>query len=221
MRALAKPGGRAAAAPLGGGGYAGVVLAHGGYAPVPAKPVLRRDTAEEMSSGSSGSSRGGGGSTGGSGFPCREKGKCRYEVRSTPVRVMPVAGHLFLVFSDPCGNQIFWRGGPEEPPSGESRCSGLDGDYGAVETETGIYGPGSTDWDPDAATVTVQNDEPACAKAKIRCLDAESARITASCTGYAKFGPNSNSVAYTILGACGLAKEKPGGWHPGWEESIP
>lgn len=200
----------------------GIVLAQGGYRSAPAKPTLRREVAPMSSSDSSDSSRKGRRDEEGRSYEsCRRKGKCRYDVRSTDIANVPLADHLFLIRVDPCGNETFWRGGPENPRDEDSRCDGLDGERGAIDTTSGFYGPGTVDWDPEAESHTVRDDEEACNEAKLTCIDAEMRRIHASCTAYSALGPNSNSVVFTALRACGLPEEKPSGWHPGWEEVIP
>jgi len=80
------------------------------------------------------------------------------------------------------------------------------------------YKPGTIDYDPEAYSVTVLLGRAACDKG--RCFAAEAQRIQKRHLVYNSFGPNSNSVAHTLLVKCHVPVDKPGGVAPGFDEVL-
>ena len=161
------------------------------------------------SSRSSGSEGGPGQQTAG-GLP-NNPANCRVDVRATHIggflSAFPI-WHTFVVHADETGRESFFRGGPG------GSCPGVAGTYGTIKTDSGDYTPGTIDWDPDAPSETVATGAAACGKKS--CLAGEMPRIDATCTPYKPLGPNSNTVAKTILSNCGLPQRKPVLIAPGW-----
>jgi hypothetical protein len=160
---------------------------------------------------SSGSSGGGAGPT-----PAPDAGvsgrSCRIDVRATHIggalRGAPV-WHLFVVYTDSTGAEYYYRGGPG------GSCPGVaPGPYGTISTIGGRYVSGTVDWDPSAPSVTVMSGAGACGKDG--CFAGELARIAGTCTSYNALGPNSNTVAKTLLSKCGVPRNKPVAIAPGW-----
>ena len=155
-------------------------------------------------SSASGGAGGGAGAGGGS-------GTCKVDVRATHIggilSSLPL-WHLFVVTTDAGGTERYYRGGPGGPGGGPT--------YGSIRTNDGLYVPGTVDWAPGAPSKTVVSGAGACGKDA--CLTAELRRIDATRTAYAPTGPNSNTVAATILGNCGIPKGKPVWIAPGWSD---
>lgn len=126
--------------------------------------------------------------------------------------------HLFIVYTDSQGEQVYFRGGPDENDT-------------YTECDMGRYEPGGVDWDPAAQSVTVAKG-PAAQTALDKLIEAGK-RIDAMQVPYHGYevslnkaglgslgaflnGENCNSVAWTLLDRAGLPKKKPSGAHPGW-----
>lgn len=115
--------------------------------------------------------------------------------------------HLFVVTTNAAGQQRFYRGGPGgagQPP------------YGTIKTTFGPYVPGTVDWNPSAPSANVLSG-PAAAD-KDSSLAAEMRRIDGSAVNYQPLGPNSNTVASTMLHKTGIAASKPVWLAPGWDQ---
>ena len=115
--------------------------------------------------------------------------------------------HLFVVTTNTAGQQRFYRGGPGgagQPP------------YGTIKTTFGPYVPGTVDWNPSAPSANVLSG-PAAAD-KDSSLAAEMRRIDGSAVNYQPLGPNSNTVASTMLHKTGIAASKPVWLAPGWDQ---
>jgi hypothetical protein len=158
------------------------------------------------SSQSSGSSGGGGGGGGGGG-----SAGCKVDVRATHIggilSGMPI-WHLFVVTTDAGGTERYYRGGPGGP--------GGDPTFGTIITNDGPYVAGTIDWSPGAPSKTVLSGASACGKDA--CLAADLRRIDGTATSYAPTGPNSNTVAATILANCSIPQGKPVWIAPGWSD---
>ncbi|WP_221269337.1 DUF4157 domain-containing protein [Mucilaginibacter sp. X5P1] len=156
------------------------------------------------SSSSSGSSGGGGG-----GGPVAS-GDCRVDVRATKIPALhgiPIY-HLFVILHNKgTGEESYYRGGPAG-----------SGPFGNIVTMHGRYLPGTIDWEPSAPSVTAQ--DPVDCTTTDACLVRELARIDGTATPYAPTGPNSNTVARTILHNCGIPEVKPVWVAPGWGDPV-
>ena len=115
--------------------------------------------------------------------------------------------HLFVVTTDAAGHQRFYRGGP----GGTGKKP-----YGTIKTTSGPYVPGTVDWDPSAPTVTLLSGP--VAVGKDASLAAEMRRIDGRAVDYQPLGPNSNTVASTMLHKTGITAKKPVWLAPGWEQ---
>jgi hypothetical protein len=156
------------------------------------------------------SSSGSSGSGGGAGGPA-PTGDCRVDVRATKISALgglPVY-HLFVILHNKTsGTETYYRGGPSS--GGPS--------YGNITTMNGSYLPGTIDWEPSAPSLTVQ-DPVDCATTDA-CFVRELRRIDGTATPYAPTGPNSNTVARTILNKCGITEGKPVYIAPGWGDPV-
>jgi hypothetical protein len=136
---------------------------------------------------------------------------CRIDVRATHIGGILSGApiwHLFVIYADSSGVEHYFRGGPG------GACPGVTDGYGTIKTTTGVYAPGTVDWDPSAPSVTVMSGSAACGKDA--CLAAKLSRIDGTCTPYAPTGPNSNTTAKTILLNCGVPLAQPVTIAPGW-----
>lgn len=165
------------------------------------------NTIQRSSSDSSGSGKKGGGT------PAPGTGAaCKVDVRATHIGgilgSLPI-WHLFIVYTDSTGTEFYYRGGPG------GSCTGVNaGTYGTIQGSHGRYVPGTVDWDPGAPSVTVLSGPTACGKGS--CFASELSRIDGTCTPYAPTGPNSNTVASTLLSNCSVPRSKPVFIAPGW-----
>ncbi|MDP1850616.1 MAG: hypothetical protein Q8K79_22685 [Solirubrobacteraceae bacterium] len=168
-----------------------------------ARAVLARSSTSSRSSGSGGGGSGGGLPVAGS--------ACKVDVRATHIggilSGMPI-WHLFVVTTDGAGTERYYRGGPGGPGGGPT--------YGSIQTNDGLYVAGTVDWSPGAPSTTVLSGAAACGHDA--CLAAELRRIDGTRTAYAPTGPNSNTVAATILANCSIPRGKPVWVAPGWSD---
>jgi hypothetical protein len=138
-----------------------------------------------------------------------DESQCEVDVRAIGAGLtggLVGAKHLFLVVTDKVGNQYGARGGPDIPL----------GVFALIETDFGRYESGIfPDYDPSALSLTVLKGPEACDKKD--CLADACRTITAAEVGYEIEGPNSNSVASELLIACGIPRQKPDVWAPGWD----
>ena len=116
--------------------------------------------------------------------------------------------HLLVVTTDATGAERYYRGGPGGPGGGPT--------YGSIITNDGPYVAGTVDWAPGAPSRTVMSGPTACGHDA--CLAAELRRIDGTGTAYAPTGPNSNTVASTILTNCHIPRGKPVWVAPGWDD---
>lgn len=155
---------------------------------------------------------------------------CYVDVRSSNVGV--IGKHFFVIYGPLKGGRGEWyyRGGPGggdggKGSSGSSASGGSsagssdssgssDTAHGLIVAEHGKYVRGTIDYDPDAPSVRVMSGPEACGKN--RCLGSQIPRINALKKKYRVLGPNSNSVARTLLARCGIPEKNPGGFAPGW-----
>lgn len=135
------------------------------------------------------------------------------------------ARHLWIVHSlgrerNDNGMHAF-RGGPSKPggssdSSGGSSGSGDDPENVIVVVD-GPWGPGFVDWGGSGEeSRRVMEGPDACAKRN--CFFAEERRINERRVRYRATGPNSNTVVSTMLRRCDVPRERPGGFHPGWDD---
>ncbi|MCS6303123.1 MAG: DUF4157 domain-containing protein [Nitrospira sp.] len=170
--------------------------------------ILSSSVLQRFSESSSSGSSGGGG-------PAPSPGtgsSCKIDVRATHIGGILSGApiwHLFIVYTDSTGTEFYYRGGPG------GSCPGVDaGSYGTIITNNGPYVSGTVDWDPSAPSVTVMRGPAACGKDS--CFASELRRIDGTCTPYAPTGPNSNTVASTLLSNCSVPRNKPVMIAPGW-----
>lgn len=139
----------------------------------------------------------------------------RIDVRAVPVRgAAEIAGayHLFVVWKRADGKEIFLRGGPGNPKLGPLHEDSMG--FKAIHCLWGPYVPGSIDYNPLAKSVT----------AAIGYQEASYEKMVAACRtitfmgiGYRPTGPNSNTVARTLLSVLGVPPKKPDVLAPGWD----
>lgn len=137
---------------------------------------------------------------------------CKIEVRAKPIPWAPESMgyyHLFIVFTDQKGIPWYFRGGPERP---------IPGLWGPIAIQWGKYFPSTVDWYPGGPSVTIQDCPDPCSKYQL--LIRELSRIGRTNTPYQLLGPNSNSVAYTLLVNCGIPPQMPNVDAPGWGQLI-
>jgi hypothetical protein len=116
--------------------------------------------------------------------------------------------HLFLVYNYSATDRSFFRGGP-----GGACPNVATGEHGTILMTAGEYDSTSIDWSPGAPSVTVTDTA---GDRERLCLSKEAERIQQTCTPYEALGPNSNTVAKTLLSKCGLPLKKPVALAPGW-----
>ncbi len=81
------------------------------------------------------------------------------------------------------------------------------------------FGGHTVDWDLTASSLTVLSGDSACGKDA--CFTSEGRRIEGLAVPYSGLtGPNSNTVARTLLHNCGVPEEAPGPVTPGWGSSY-
>lgn len=140
----------------------------------------------------------------------------RLDVRAVPIPqgIADLAGafHLFLVWTGPDGKEIFFRGGPGNPNLGPLDEDSMN--FKAIYCNWGPYIPGSIDWNPNAKSVTaaVGYGPETYQKLVTVCQSINFMGI-----GYRPLGPNSNTVAMTLLAKLGIAPKKPDAYTPGWD----
>ncbi|MGB8647426.1 MAG: DUF4157 domain-containing protein [Anaerolineae bacterium] len=133
----------------------------------------------------------------------------RIDVRSTfiagPIFGVKVRAHLFIVYTDSKGKQVYFRGGP--------------GNGNKTVADTGDYTPNTVDWDPSAPSVTVLSGD--AARSKLDALIEATHAINPMAVPYTgQSGENCNATAWTILNRAGIPTSKPSGVHPGWGAAL-
>ncbi|HEY7108943.1 MAG TPA: hypothetical protein VH415_05930 [Nitrososphaeraceae archaeon] len=138
-------------------------------------------------------------------------GPCKAGFPKVDVRARHIKGlslfpvwHTFVIYADCSGTEYFYRGGPGGPG-------------GTIIGTSGQYKSGTVDWDPHAPSVTVAKGNPALGKDN--CFQSELSRIDRTHTPYKNTGPNSNTVAKTLIANCGFTPKKPVTIAPGWGDS--
>lgn len=137
---------------------------------------------------------------------------CQIDVRATKITALgglPVY-HLFVIYRNAAGVEYYYRGGPGG--------AGGPGGYGNIVTDHGRYLPGTIDWAPGAPSVTAMSGPGACGKDAS--FVSELGRIDGAAIPYKPTGPNSNSVARTILANSGVPEVKPVWIAPGWGQVL-
>ena len=140
----------------------------------------------------------------------------RIDVRAVPIPqgVADLAGahHLFVVWQGEDGKEMFLRGGPGNPKLGPLVEDSMG--FKAIHCLCGPYVPGSIDWNPAAKSVTVATGyrQESYQKMVTACQT-----ITFMGIGYRATGPNSNTVARTLLAVLNIPPKKPDVLTPGWD----
>lgn len=111
-------------------------------------------------------------------------------------------------------------GNGSSPGSGPGGPDTNVGPYGAIDTTSGPYAPGTVDWNPGTPPITTVAVEPGnCDVVEDRLNDAlddiESANIP-----YNPFSTNSNAVAREILERAGYPDVESAAWAPGWNTQL-
>ncbi|MEV6636693.1 peptidoglycan-binding domain-containing protein [Actinoplanes sp. NPDC051470] len=139
----------------------------------------------------------------------------KVEVLATHIGGIPGGvKHLFIVHTSDADNKTAYRAGPGVCPDGP-RPDGAP----SIMEDHGPYNDRFIDWDPNAPSVTAvrgqaANDKDACLLGHLRDIDA-------ACIAYSPLGPNSNTVARTLLERCGIPQAKPDVVAPGWDATLP
>jgi hypothetical protein len=144
---------------------------------------------------------------------------CRVDVRAARL-LGGVAYHLFIIYREQ-GRDQYFRGGPSDGGSSGASSSASNSSSNSgrrIVTKYGPYKPGTIDYDPNAYSVTVLKGAAACGTD--RCLAAQARRIDKLHRLYASLGPNSNSVARTLLAKCHVPVDKPHINTPGFDEVL-
>jgi hypothetical protein len=149
--------------------------------------------------------------TGGSGGG----GTCKVDVGATHIggflSLAPI-WHTLVIYTDTSGNEYFYRAGPG------GSCPGVTtGTYGTIQSTSGRYVAGTIDY-PASHRTTALTGAAACGKDS--CFSSELSRIDGRCVPYAATGPNSNTVARTLLATCGVPQVKPVSVAPGWGDPV-
>jgi hypothetical protein len=133
---------------------------------------------------------------------------CKVEVGATHIggelESFPV-WHLLVIYTNTSG-EYYYRGGPGNPCVPTKPYKGIQGAFGLYVDRTVDY--------PAVHRTTAAQGPDVCGKD--RCLETELRRIHHSCTPYQPFGPNSNTVARTLLSKCGLPQVRPVFLAPAW-----
>jgi hypothetical protein len=130
--------------------------------------------------------------------------------------------HSWIVYTDERGIQKYYRGGAAL----RTEC-GASPTAGWIEAEHGFYRAGTVDWDPNAKSLLlIQGPE---ARGKDIVLENLANRIGVygrPCIPYAPWGPNSNTVVYTMLFLAGLPQQATEAFRsgfcncPGWDNKA-
>lgn len=140
-------------------------------------------------------------------------GSCEVQTLATHIGTIPHLPiyHTFILYTAADGTQTGFRGGPTPP------ARGVQG-YGDIFVESGPYQPGFIDYTPGAPTATDLLGPGACGTNAS--FQATVAQINAAHIKYVPTGPNSNSVAFTMLANAKLPEDKPVFIAPGWGELL-
>jgi hypothetical protein len=144
---------------------------------------------------------------------------CKIEVGAFPAlrpsgdKLYVPGNHLFILYTDDRATQQIFRGGPG------NRCSQAF-PWRAIATFSGsAQDPNNPDIEnlnnPFLQLVPAMQGKEACGKDF--CLALQALRIHARCIQYLAWGPNSNTVASTLLNKCGIPRVKPNVRTPGWD----
>jgi hypothetical protein len=148
---------------------------------------------------------------------------CEYskiDVRARPIQILeniPTAWHFFIIYTDEKGKDYYYSGGPQADPSNT---------YDVIGMSTGEYKPGTPDYPdppkvPEAVSVTVLKGKDK-TQGKADCFENELKRISKMNITYYKTGPNSNTVAKTLLKNCNVPDKWPAGVFAvtGWDDRL-
>ena len=136
------------------------------------------------------------------------------------------AHHAYVVTSEPDDSRsTYFRGGTTYDYGWwELWLPGPNG-QGYISTAYGVYGPATVDYPPSGGNYhpafTLFDNSDCCASLN-RCFVEALGAISRAHIPYAAWGPNSNSVAHSILTRCRIpAPAKAPLWAPGWGMYIP
>jgi RHS repeat-associated protein len=141
---------------------------------------------------------------------------CNIDVRALPYSAvnpdqLSYATHLFIIFTNENGQEFLYRGGP-------TRFFLLP-NPGVIRTYGGPYNDTNLDQSPNAPRISVLSGQSACSKQA--CLASETIRIASLQRRYNVWGPNSNSVVWTMLEKCNIPTLKPANTiTPGWGMTL-
>jgi hypothetical protein len=139
-------------------------------------------------------------------------GSCEVQTLATHLNAIPGLPiyHTFILYTAADGTKTGFRGGPNPAP-------GVPG-YGDILVESAPYQPGFIDYTPGAPAATDLLGPGACGTDAS--FQATVAQINAAHIKYVPTGPNSNSVAFTMLANAKLPEDKPVFIAPGWGELL-
>jgi len=142
-------------------------------------------------------------------------GSCEVQTLATHISALPgfvPIYHTFILYTAADGTQTGFRGGPTPPGPGVSG-------YGDILVEGAPYQPGFIDYTPGAPAATDLLGPGACGTDAS--FQATVAQINAAHIKYEVLGPNSNSVAFTMLANAKLPEDEPFFvFAPGWGELL-
>jgi hypothetical protein len=112
-------------------------------------------------------------------------------------------------------------GNSSSPGSGPGGAGANTGSFGAIDTISGPYGPGTIDWNagsPPTTSVAVEAGN--CNAVEAR-LDKAMNDIEAANIPYNPLSTNSNATAREALERAGYPNVEPAAWAPGWNTQLP
>lgn len=149
------------------------------------------------------------------------KNRCRIEIGARTIEgVVPGAGHwlhhLYVIITDAAGKKYAIHGGPEGLQS--EACKGYV--LGCIRVRYPERKDGITKNTSDFPLELIAEGPGACLA--VSCIERVASSIQAASIQYSLMGPNSNSVAYSLITSCGLGfKSPPGSVTPGDSRLIP
>lgn len=137
-------------------------------------------------------------------------GSCEVQTLATHIGAFPgfvPVYHTFILYTAADGTQTGFRGGPTPQAH-----------YGDILVNSGPYNSTFIDYTPGAPAATDLLGPGACGTDAS--FQATMAQINAAHIKYEPTGPNSNSVAFTMLANAKLPEDKPVFIAPGWGELL-
>ena len=112
-------------------------------------------------------------------------------------------------------------GNGSSPGSGPGGAGANTGPFGAIDTVSGTYGPGTIDWNPGSPpTTTVAVEAGTCDSVEAQ-LSRALNEIEAANIPYNPLSTNSNATAREALERVGYPNVDPAAWAPGWNTQLP